>query len=217
MPKPFRPIVKALFLAGLLLPPAAHAQYYNFYSSPEFLQSNVTTPSWQASQRTRERAQDNLRQSTPRYVSPPRPAQPSANRTRPTNAPLPYTRDRALSTTIRNNFLADFSKQMPGAATWMRETATKNDLVHLAAFLMKKQGLDSASMEGITAFWYAQSWAVANQRPLPTALQYQGLANQLRNNGAKRAEWAAMSNPERQSYYERLAYPLVVPASKYEA
>lgn len=226
--------------AGILGHNIASAQNYNFYQSPSFLQGNVTTPSWTMNQKIAENARDNLKKlgadksnvkerssSTKPSITPERkPSGATATggspadymrRASASNNPLPYTRDRVLSTKIRDDFLKDYAKQMPSDVADMRATTEQNDLVQIIAGLVQLQGIDSSRMEGIMAIWYGQSWAIANQRPLPTPQQYQGIANQIRGPMANSPEWTKMSNAQRQIIFEQLVYPLVIQKSNYQA
>jgi hypothetical protein len=135
-----------------------------------------------------------------------------------TNNPLPYTRDRTLSEKIREEFLQDFEKQgMSDDLTDLRAITAQNDIVQIMAGFVRLQGLDSGSMEGLIAFWYGQAWAIANQKPLPTPQQYQGIAEQVKESIAKSPTWNKMSNVERQRFFEQLAYPLFVQKANYQA
>ena len=142
----------------------------------------------------------------------------NAGRASANNNPLPYERDKALSNQLRDEFLADFTKQMTAAdAADMRSMLQQTDLVQVAASLVQLQKLDSGAMPSVLAFWYGQSWAVANQKPLPTQQQYAGIAEQLRVSMAASSQWSSMSNDKRQRAFEQLAYPLVVQKANYQA
>jgi hypothetical protein len=220
-------IFASSFVVLSLLSSVASAQY-NYYTSSSFLfnqyhypnlvrdmsdepsssrKSSANTSSTKTQQQ-RPSAANNSSSST---------ANRSTGRASANNNPLPYTRDQALSVKLREAFLQDFAKQMPDAAADMRETAEKTDLVQIMAGFVQLQGLDSGSMEGLMALWYGQAWAVAHQKPMPTPQQYQGIAEQLRNSIAKSAEWSKLSNVQRQTLFEQLAYPLFIQKANYQA
>jgi hypothetical protein len=225
-------------LAGLAVASLATpglAQNYNYYQSPSFLQSTVTLPISNANQAIANNARDNLkklgaggssakktapaaeRQTT--SAPPSRAMSPEDYRRRasPTNNPLPYTRDRALSAKIREDFLQDYAKQMPSDVASMRESTAQTDHVQIIAGVVQLQGIDSGAMEGLLALWYGQAWAIAHQKPLPTPQQYQGIANQLRTTMMQSSEWKNMTNAQRQTLFERLVYPLFVQKANYQA
>jgi hypothetical protein len=212
------------------------AQNYNYYQSPSFLQSTVTLPISNANQAIANNARDNLKKlgasgsSSAKKTAPAaerqttsapsgRAASPEDIRRRasPTNNPLPYTRDRALSAKIREDFLQDYAKQMPSDVASMRESTAQTDHVQIIAGVVQLQGVDSGSMEGLLALWYGQAWAIAHQKPLPTPQQYQGIANQLRTTMAHSSDWKNMTNVQRQTLFERLVYPLFVQKANYQA
>jgi hypothetical protein len=204
---------------ALLLPWAAQAQTYNFYQSPEFLQSNVTTPNWQAQQRMADKAREDRKKLGLANGGTAKPSAPAGNYSSTpsaTNNPLPYTRDKALSAKIRDDFLRDYAKQMPDDVDSMRAMSTENDLVQIMAGVVRLQGMDSSTMEGFIALWYGQSWAIAHQKPLPTPRQYQGIAAQIRDTSAA-AQWSQMSNAARQTFFEQRAYPLFIQKANYQA
>jgi hypothetical protein len=148
----------------------------------------------------------------------PQPSTTQTSRISASNNPLPYVRDKALSEKIREEFLQDFEKQgMTDDLTGMRATTAQNDIVQIMAAFIRLQGLDSGSMEGMIAFWYGQAWAIANQKPLPTPQQYQGIAEQVQASMAKSPTWSKMSNVDRQKFFEQLAYPLFVQKANYQA
>jgi hypothetical protein len=72
-------------------------------------------------------------------------------------------------------------------------------------------------MEGMMALWYGQAWAIANQQPLPSKQQYQGIANQLHTSVQNSPKWSQMNNRQRQEFIEQLAYPLFVQKANYQA
>jgi hypothetical protein len=133
------------------------------------------------------------------------------------NNPLPYTRDKALSAQIREAFLRDFAKQMPDAVDDIREITEKTDLVQAMAGSAQLSGLDSGTMEGMMALWYGQAWAIANQQPMPSKQQYQGIANQLYTSMQNSPQWSQMNNKQRQEFIEQLAYPLIIQKANYQA
>lgn len=89
-------------------------------------------------------------------------------------------------------------------------------MVEFFAFMAKHEGLDTSTAEGLTALWYGQAWAIANQRPLPTARQYQGIAKQLRDTNANAMFWDKLDNKGRQTVVEMIAYPAVLQRFTYE-
>ena len=204
----------AVACTALLVPPAALAQY-NYYDSGAFAfnQNNyppITTQRYKKSSGTSQ-----AKAGTP---LPATSLESKAGRASANNNPLPYVRDKALSAKLRDEFLADFTKQMsPGDAAGMREMLQQNDLVQATAGMVQLQKLDSGVMQSVLAFWYGQSWAIANQKPLPTAQQYAGIAEQLRISMASSGKWGSMGNDERQRAFEQLAYPLVVQKANYQA
>jgi hypothetical protein len=226
----------ALMLLGLASTPAL-AQY-NFYQSPEFLQSNVTTPNWQAQQRMADKAREDrkklgLTNNSSSGSKKPAAAESSGSSSTAstskagssgnysatpsaTNNPLPYQRDKALSAKIREDFLRDYAKQMPDDVESMRAMSTENDLVQIMAGVVRLQGLDSGTMEGFIALWYGQSWAIANQKPMPTPQQYQGIAAQIRGTSAAQ-QWTQMSDAARQTFFEQRVYPLFIQKANYQA
>ncbi len=219
---------------GLFASTAAFAQTYNFYQSPDFLNSNVTLPSSFANQAIANKARDNLKKLNAENGSAKKSASAAeqgasgsssagmtpadyVRRASPKNNPLPYTRDPALSAKIFEAFMQDYAKQMPDDVASMREVAHENDLIQIIAGLVQLQGMDSAAMESMMALWYGQAWAITHQKPLPTPLQYRGIAEQLRTSIANSPEWRTMNNAQRQTYFERLVYPLFIQKANYQA
>lgn len=140
-----------------------------------------------------------------------------AGRASTNNNPLPYSRDRALSLKIREEFLADFTKRMPKkAATEMQAVLEQVDVVQMMAGFVQLQGMDSGTVDGLIAFGYGQAWAITHQKPMPTPKQYQGIADQLRVRMGKSSDWSTMSNERRQMFFERLAYPLFIQKANYQ-
>jgi hypothetical protein len=129
--------------------------------------------------------------------------------------PLPYTRDPVLSSKLREAFLADFAQQTPDPAERMRAITQQTDFVQLVAAFIQLQGLDSGSMENLIALWYGQSWAIAHQKPLPTAQQYQAIAAQVQRHFHKSPVFKNMDNASRQVFFEQQAYPLFLLNSNY--
>jgi hypothetical protein len=204
-------------LAGLsttLLSFPAMAQY-NYYASSSFLSNQFNYPSL-APTPSKKSSQSSSAPKT-RAVEQPPVSTNTTRRASATNNPLPYTRDKALSAQIRDIFLQDFAKQMPEAANDMRATAEKTDLVQIMAGFAQLEGLDSGTMEGMMALWYGQAWAIANQQPLPSKQQYQGIANQLHTSMQNSPKWSQMGNRQRQEFIEQLAYPLFVQKANYQA
>lgn len=201
-------------LAGViavLFASPAMAQY-NYYASSSFLSNQFNYPSL-APTPSKKSSQSN---SAPKTRSVEAPINTS-RRASANNNPLPYTRDKALSAQIRETFLRDFAKQMPDAVDDIRETAEKTDLVQAMAGFAQIEGLDSGTMEGMMALWYGQAWAIANQQPMPSKQQYQGIANQLRTSMQNSPQWSQMNNKQRQEFIEQLAYPLIVQKANYQA
>jgi hypothetical protein len=106
---------------------------------------------------------------------------------------------------------------MPEAVDDVRATAEKTDLVQVMAGFAQIEGLDSGTMEGMMALWYGQAWAIANQQPMPSKQQYQGIANQLYTSMQNSPKWSQMNNKQRQEFVEQLAYPLIVQKANYQA
>lgn len=201
----------------------AYAQY-NSYSYSSSYYNNITGPAYHSSQLLKNQARDRLARlnrgdstdsSTPKILDraqkKPVPTAPNISR-----RSLPYDRDFALSEKIKENFLQDFAKQLPNEINDIRRTLEKNDLVNTVAALIQREGLDSGSMEGFIAFWYGQSWAVANQKPLPSSRQYQGISQQLHASAGNTQLWEKMTNREKQEFFEKMAYPLVVQKLNYQ-
>ncbi len=191
------------------LPAAAQ---YNYYASSSFMSNQFNYPSLAPT--PSKKSSQSSSAPKPRSVEAPSntPRRASAN-----NNPLPYTRDKALSAQIRETFLRDFAKQMPDAVDDVRETAEKTDLVQVMAGFAQIEGLDSGTMEGMMALWYGQAWAIANQQPMPSKQQYQGIANQLHTSMQNSPQWSQMNNKQRQEFIEQLAYPLIVQKANYQA
>jgi hypothetical protein len=124
------------------------------------------------------------------------------------NNQLPYTRDRNLSSKIREEYLQDLEQRLPGSIAPMRTLLTKNDVVQTTAKFIQREGLDSGTMEGLMSYWFGQAWAVANQQPFPTPQQYQGIAKQIQTSTSKSSKLSKLSNTERQIFFEELAYRL---------
>jgi hypothetical protein len=129
--------------------------------------------------------------------------------------PLPYIRDPALSTKLREEFLANIARNSPNTVDRMRASTQQTDFVQLTAAFIQMQGLDSGSMENLIAFWYGQSWAIVHQKKLPTAEQYQAIAAQVQRHFDKSTTFKSMSNAARQTLFEQLTYPLFVEKAKY--
>ncbi|MGL5002354.1 MAG: DUF6683 family protein [Casimicrobium sp.] len=207
--------VKAFWWASVALglnAAAAHAQY-NYYQSGGFAFNHFNYPPIGA-QYKKQRTND-AGGSTKNRVAP---AASTSTRVSANNNPLPYTRDKALSAKLRDEFLQDFTKQMSAAdVVEIRAMLEQADFVQVFAGYARLQGLDSGTMEGLMAFWTGQSWAVANQKPLPSSQQYLGIADQLRESLAQSPEWCTLNNEQRQMFFERLAYPLIVQKANYQA
>jgi hypothetical protein len=201
------------FIAMLFAFPAM-AQY-NYYASSSFLSNQFNYPSL-APTPSKKSSQSSSAPKT-RVAEAPQAPNSTARRASANNNPLPYTRDKALSAQIRETFLRDFAKQMPDAVDDIRATAEKTDLVQVMAGFAQIEGLDSGTMEGMMALWYGQAWAIANQQPMPSKQQYQGIANQLRTSMQNSPQWSQMNNKQRQEFIEQLAYPLIVQKANYQA
>jgi hypothetical protein len=186
---------------------------YNYYQSSSFAFNQFNYPP--IGDNTKYRSKKSNDAAKPAAV-PSASSGPTSGRASPTNNPLPYTRDKAITEKVKEAFLQDYAKQMPGDAKDMREITAQNDVVQVIAGFTQLAGLDSGTMEGVMAFWYGQAWAIANQKPLPTKQQYQGIAEQLKASAAK-SKWSTMSNAERQAFYEHLAYPMFVQKANYTA
>lgn len=210
----------AAFITGSMmvaLPLPAFAQY-DYYSSGAFSfnQNNypdISDHKWKKPSAT----------PPPRRTTTTRTPQRSSMPTAADSAslpvfPLPYVRDRALSNDIRSEFLVDLAGR--GSANDVMQMAkmmAQNDFVQVFAGLARLQGLDSGTPEGLTALFYGQTWAIANQQPLPSARQYQAIARQLRNTNARAKVWNKLDNAGRQKLVETLVYPLIVQKANYEA
>jgi hypothetical protein len=196
----------------------AHAQY-NYYQSGGFAFNQFNYPPIGNQQYKKPSSDDARNNAKARAAAAASASSSSASsRASANNNPLPYTRDKALSNKLREEFLQDFTKQMSAAdVVEIRAMLAQADFVQVFAGYAQLQGLDSGTMEGLMAFWTGQSWAVANQRPLPTPQQYQGIADQLRASLLQTPEWSKMNNEQRQMFFERLAYPLIVQKANYQA
>ncbi len=200
----------------LVLPAPAYAQY-NYYTSGSFYfnQNNypdVTAATYRAQEQSKQknvsRSNRNKRTSNTK----------SSTTISKMNNPLPYSRDWAVSATVRSKFLADLRRRgAPSDVAQMTKLMKENDFVQVFAGLARLQGLDSSTPEGLTALFYGQTWAIANQRPLPSARQYQGIAKQLRDTNANEMVWDKLNNKERQELVEKLVYPLIIQRANYQA
>ncbi len=133
------------------------------------------------------------------------------------NNPLPYSRDRALSSKIREEFVADFTRRMPKKATAeMHAIMEQVDAVQMMAGFVQLQGMDSGTVDGLIAFGYGQAWAITHQKPMPTPQQYRGIAEQIRTSMGKSSTWNNMSNEKRQMFFERLTYRLLIQKANYQ-
>jgi hypothetical protein len=199
----------------VMIPSTASAQY-NYYSSGSFYFNQNNYPDVTAAT---FRAQEQNKQTNTEPKTTLNRASKTArsnDRSKMNNA-LPYIRSSAVSNSIRSEFLVDLGKR--GAVkdvTQMRKMIEGNDFVQIFAGLARLQGLDSGTPEGLTALFYGQTWAIANQRPLPSASQYQGIAKQLRDTNANAMVWDKLNNQERQELVERLVYPLIIQRANYQ-
>jgi hypothetical protein len=131
--------------------------------------------------------------------------------------PLPYKRDMALAAKLRTDFLSNVGKGSSASRhADLTSMTAKTDFVQVFALMAKLEGLNTSTAEGLTALWYGQSWAIANQRPLPTERQYQGIAKQLHDTNANAMVWDKLDNKGRQTIVEMIAYPAVVQRATYE-
>lgn len=190
--------MSVLGCASIMTATQALAQY-NFYTSGSFYSNINTYPPIDGGTRWRSPSSGNSTKVKKRATS-----RVSAN-----NNSLPYTRDRELSSKIREEYLQDIEQRFPSEAAGIRTLLTKNDSVQLMVKVIQREGLDSSTMEGMMAYWFGQAWAVSNQQPLPTAQQYQGIAEQIRKSIGKSSKLSKLSNTERQIFFEELAYRLI--------
>lgn len=207
----------------------------HYYSPPPYYYQNAAVPVSVINQDIKYRALDKLDElnsenqkskKTPSEAQPrqdqstslsPRSGVKSSSQASLDNNPLPYKRDRLLSSKIREDFLADYARQVPDEVAAMRLTAERTDFVQLIAAYAQLQGLDSSTMEGLMAYWYGQSWAIAHRKPLPTAQQFQGIAKQLRSSNSQTGKWSKMNNAERQTFFEQIAHPLFLQRARYQS
>jgi hypothetical protein len=202
--------VSLLGCTNLLVSTEAHAQY-NYYQSGSFY-SNINTypPIYNnykktTSGSTSSGSSTKVKKRTTDRVS--------TNN----NHLLPYTRDRELSSKIREEYLQDIEQRFPSQAAGIRTLLSKNDVVYVTAKFIQREGLDSSTMEGVMAYWFGQAWAVSNQQPFPTAQQYQGIAEQIRQSSGKSSKLSQMTNAQRQTFFEELAYRLFEQRANYQA
>jgi hypothetical protein len=211
----------AFAICAVLIPRIVWAQY-NYFSSVQF-NSSVSTfiPHKLKFAEINADADKAARKSSTAKAEnkvPPVAAEAPPIKASPNNNPLPYRRDQGLSNKIREEFLRDFAQQMPAnEAAEMRTTVEQTDFVQVAAGFVQLQGISSATPEGLLALWYGQSWAILHQKPLPTRQQYQAIGIQVRAMLASTGTWGKMSNAERQTFFEQLAYPLIVQKANYQA
>ncbi len=207
-----------LLLALVSLVSSVARAQYNYYTSSSFYFNQNNYPKIITDVTSDDDENDSPKSKRSAAPQRSKPALVKKGRASDGNNPLPYTRDKALSAKLREDFLQDFTKQMPAtAAADMRDLAEKDDLVQVVAGMAQLQGLDSGTIEGLMALWYGQAWAVSHQKPLPTPEQYQAIANQLRRTITKSPKWRAKSNTELQTLFEQLAYPLFVQRANYQA
>ena len=227
----FRPISLVISATGFAFAPMAHA--YDYYNSPAFIHNTVTMPSHLAFQSSKNAAQNRLdelnaedkrnakNKSSGTYSQASQsanPASPTSNcKANATDNPLPYVRNKAVTDKKREEFLTELTRQMPQEAPGLRKTAEQTDLVQVIAGFVRLACLDSGTMEGVMAYWYGQAWAIANQKPLPTPQQYQGIAAQLKISNAKSPQWSKLTDQQRQEFFEGLAYPLFIQKANYQA
>jgi hypothetical protein len=200
-----------LMLVAVLRPVPALAQYSYYTSSSFYFNMNnypdVTAATYRA------------RGSTSPSRSRSGPATPTRSNTAFTTvSPLPYTRTTAVSARVRDQFLANMPiRGKERELARMRAMITENDFVQIYAGIVRLEGLESGSIEGLMALCYGQSWAIVNRQPLPTARQYQGIQRQLREDRTSRLviEWDKRNNADRQELIEMLVYPLILQRSHY--
>ncbi len=135
-----------------------------------------------------------------------------------TISPLPYTRSTVVSERVRDQFLANMPiRGKERELARMRAMITENDFVQIYAGIARLEGLESGSIEGLMALCYGQSWAIVNRQAFPTARQYQGIQQQLRDDRTSRImmEWDKRNNADRQELIEMLVYPLILQRSHY--
>jgi hypothetical protein len=198
--------MSALGCASLLTSTQVLAQY-NYYNSGSFSSNINTYPP----------IGDSTRWKKPSSGNSPKVKKPTTKRISTNNNLLPYTRDRELSSKIREEYLQDIQQRFPSQAAGIRTLLTKNDVVYITAKFIQQEGLDSSTMEGVMAYWFGQAWAVSNQQPFPTAQQYQGIAAQIRKSIGKSSKLSQMTNAQRQTFFEELAYRLFEQRANYRA
>lgn len=227
--KPLRLISKILLAQALVLSTstASHAcdscQIMLAAQQHATFQSNIYKSMNDSNTKRRQNERDNTADSSTKAQSRNTAQQETSNgfaraksRASANNNPLPYARDLALSAKLREEFVVTYAQDRPDAATDMRNMMQQNDLVQVMAGFIQLQGLDSGSMENLIAFWYGQGWAVANQKPLPTAQQYQAIAAQVQRHFDKTSTLKNMGNAARQTFFEQNAYALFVTKANYE-
>lgn len=212
------PFGVALIATGFLIPAAAIAQY-DYYSSGSFGFNQNNYPDL-SERKWKKPSTASTYKAPPRRQMEAPTAQPSGPTVFPERFlrnPLPYKRDMALAAKLRSEFLGNVGKGSSAAShANLKAMTTRNDFVQVFALMAKLQGLDTATVEGLTALWYGQAWAIANQRPLPTARQYQGIARQLRDTKANPLGWDKLNNSGRQTVVEMIAYPALVQRATYD-
>jgi hypothetical protein len=210
-------LVVVATIVAMFAPTAAHAQY-DYYSSGSFSfnQNNYPDLSQRKWKKPGTTSTPTRRSTTTTTRTPQRSVVPDEINI--PISPLPYTRDQVLSKTIQSEFLTDLAGRGPAYDVGqMAKMIAQYDFVQVYAGMAKQQGLDSASSDSLIALWYGQTWAIANQKPLPTARQYQAIAKQMRDTKANSGTWAKMTNRARQTFIEKLAYPFVIQKANYEA
>ena len=198
--------ISLLGCANLLATTEAHAQY-NYYNSGSFSYNINTYPPIDSGRKW----------ASPSSSDSPKVKKPTTKRVSTNNNLLPYTRDRDLSSKIREEYLQDIGQRFPSQAPGIRTLLNKNDVVYITAKFIQREGLDSSTMEGVMAYWFGQAWAVSNQEPFPTAQQYQGIAEQIHNSSSKSSKLSQMTNVQRQTFFEELAYRLFEQRANYQA
>jgi hypothetical protein len=197
----------SLFGCTSILTASEVSAQYNYYNSGSFSYNINNYPP----------IGDRTRWKTPSSDNSTKVKKRTTDRVSTNNNPLPYTRDRKLSAKIQEEYLQDIEQRFPSQAPGVRALLAKNDVVYTTAKFIQQEGLDSSTMEGVMAYWFGQAWAVSNQVPFPTAQQYQGIAEQIHNSLGKSSKLSRMTNAQRQTFFEELAYRLFEQRAFYQA
>jgi hypothetical protein len=200
-------VTMSLFGCTSILTASEASAQYNYYQSGSFYSNINTYPPIDGDKRWKSPSSGNstkVKKPTTKSIS-------------TNNNQLPYTRDRKLSAKIQEEYLQDIEQRFPSQAPGVRALLAKNDVVYTTAKFIQQEGLDSSTMEGVMAYWFGQAWAVSNQAPFPTAQQYQGIAEQIHNSLGKSSKLSRMTNAQRQTFFEELAYRLFEQRAFYQA